>query len=474
MRQSSWREQARMLFFFWGIAIGLRILSFFPSVINHDESTYIVISDALLRGQIYWVDVIDTKPIGIFLVFLLLQKVFGSSIFVLRLITTLIVGSTAYMLYRGKRNLGSTGSAARASGVIFLFMCSIFTFYGISPNTETFFVALTAAAFWVLSGHLTFWRTVGAGLLLGLGFVIKYVVLFDAIALGMLLLAQGARAQIIRARILGYGLGLALPFGLVAGYYTQMGQLDTFLFYTFELSSRYPESAAWSDYLVATLDFFLRFFPVTILLLASLVRFPLFPGKWLGIVWSTLVLFIVLLPGTFYGHYFIQLMLPVSLLAGEAFGPYQDRLPRWLRWFFKPIPGAVFLIVLVLLNGFFQKKDFLDRPDYPRQIAAYIAPRLEPDETVYLANISHIAYHLLERTSPIRYVHPSLFWSDKHIRALEIDVAVELERLLEADPAFIVFKDDKRIADRTAFMNYVEQYFTKVKEIDKIDIYARK
>lgn len=474
MRQNRWRTQAGRLFFFGGIAIALRLLSFFPSVINHDESTYIVISDALAKGQMYWVDIIDTKPIGVFLVFLLLQKIVGSSIFALRLVTTLIVGSTAYMLYRGKRNLGSSEAAARAAGVIFLFMCSIFTFYGVSPNTETFFVACTAAAFWALSGRLTFGRAVLAGLLLGVGFVIKYVVLFDAVALGMLLLAQGARAGVLWGRILGYGLGLALPFSLVALYYGQMGQLDTFLFYTFELSSRYPESAVWSDYIVATLDFFLRFFPVTILLVASLMRFPLFPGKWLGLIWSVLVLIVILLPGTFYGHYFIQLMLPVSLLAGEAFGPHRSRLPGWLRWFFRRVPGTVFIVLLVVLNWFFQKKDFLDRPDYPRRIAEYIAPRLEPDETIYLANTSHIAYHLLERTSPIRYVHPSLFWSEKHITALEVDVAAELARLQQADPAFIILKDDERIARRTAFMIYLEQHFTKVKEIDNIQIYARK
>ena len=206
----------------------------------------------------------------------------------------------------------------------------------------------------------------------------------------------------------------------------------------------------------------------------NLWRFPLFPGKWLGIVWSVLVLIIVLLPGTFYGHYFIQLMLPVSLLAGEAFGPYRERLPGWLCWFFKRRPGTVFIVLLVLLNLFFQKKDFLERPDYPRRIAAYIAPQLAPDETIYLANTSHIAYHLLERLSPIRYVHPSLFWSDKHIKALEVDVAAELVRLRDAAPAFIVFKEDQRIENRVVFMTYLEQYFTKVKEIDHIHIYARK
>ncbi|HEX5625100.1 MAG TPA: hypothetical protein VFX48_03710, partial [Saprospiraceae bacterium] len=42
------------------LAILLRFFSFFPSVIDHDESTYIVIAKALLEGQTYFKDVIDT------------------------------------------------------------------------------------------------------------------------------------------------------------------------------------------------------------------------------------------------------------------------------------------------------------------------------------------------------------------------------------------------------------------------------
>src|SRR6187431_504425 len=68
-----------------GLAIILRFFTFFRSVIDHDESTYIVIADALLYGDVYFRDVIDTKPIGIFGLFALFLTVFGKSIFMIRL-----------------------------------------------------------------------------------------------------------------------------------------------------------------------------------------------------------------------------------------------------------------------------------------------------------------------------------------------------------------------------------------------------
>ena len=45
-----------------GLSLVMRFFSFFPSVMDHDESTYLVIADALRHGDVYLRDVIDTKP----------------------------------------------------------------------------------------------------------------------------------------------------------------------------------------------------------------------------------------------------------------------------------------------------------------------------------------------------------------------------------------------------------------------------
>lgn len=466
-----WQKHGKAACLFLLTALALRVISFFPAVINHDESTYIVIADALLSGQTYWIDVVDTKPLGIFLVYAALEWLFGTSIFALRVAATLMVVVTAFGVYRAKLNLGSHPAAARAAGVIFIFLCSLFTFYGVSPNTETYFVALTALAFWVLSDQASSWQSWLSGLLLGIGFVIKYVVLFDALAFAILLMVRDTSWRTLWRQWLPMGIGMSLPFLSVLGYYAQLGALDTFLFYTFELSSRYPESSPFLAYVKSPLDFFLRFFPVTLLLGSVLVRRFSFPYKQWGLLWSVLVLVVVLLPGTFYGHYYIQLMLPVSFLAGEAFNGQQRKHPRWLRWFLRPIPGGTFIGLVLVANWFFQKKDYLDRPDYPRVLSAYVSPYLEPDDQVYFVNDAHVAYFLLDRSSPVKYVHPSLLWSEKHIQALDIDVAAQIDKLKAATPKFIIFKKDDRLESRKSFWNWLQADYQKETTIDRFQVY---
>lgn len=142
-------SKLKICFFFILLALLMRFFSFFPSVINHDESTYIMIADALRDGQIYLVDVVDTKPIGIFLLFGLFQEVFGEAIFLIRILTSVAIAFTAFFLFLVHRQLGGAKYGPIASGIIYICISSIFTFYGVSPNTEHFFCLFTVIALWL-------------------------------------------------------------------------------------------------------------------------------------------------------------------------------------------------------------------------------------------------------------------------------------------------------------------------------------
>ena len=74
------KSNAQVFLVFVAASILLRFLSFHYSVIDHDESTYLIIADAVLNGSYLYADVIDTKPPGIFLAFGLIQVLFGKSI----------------------------------------------------------------------------------------------------------------------------------------------------------------------------------------------------------------------------------------------------------------------------------------------------------------------------------------------------------------------------------------------------------
>lgn len=462
---------------FAGLSIVLRFFSFFPSVINHDESTYIVIAAALLKGHFYWVDYIDTKPLGIFLLFAVFKYLLGSSILLYRLITALWLASTAFLLYRVKLKLGSPKMAGVAAGVLYLLLNSIFTFYGVSPNTETYFgLFVIAALFFLLNTKWPVAFAFLAGLMLGLGFIIKYVVAFDALALGLFLVWRFLQIPEKRVQLFKQAtvmvIGFTFPLLAVWSYYSSIGQQDLFLFYTFEVSSRYPVSATFKDYFVFVIDFFGRFLPVTLFFFYVLWQKNTDKvTKYFGLLWSVLILGIILLPGKFFGHYFIQFMLPFCFVAGEFFGFKKEQLPRWLGHIFLPKAGFSLLVVLLVANLFLQKKDYFDKPDYPRQIAEYLRPKLGPTDQIYTGNYSQIIYHLLDRQSPIRYIHPSLFWEEKHIKALEVDQTLEISRLKAAGPKYFIVQDSLKPG---TVNQYLKQHYQPLSQFgDRITVFER-
>ena len=464
--KGKWRH-FKVFALFIVLAVVLRLFSFFPSVINHDESTYIVIADALLRGNTYWVDYIDTKPVGVFLIFAFFKLVIGSSIFLYRVMTAVWLAATAFLLYRTKLRLGSPAKAGLAAGIMYLFLNSIFTFYGVSPNTETYFGLFTIAAFFLLLNER--WPIAAAllsGLMLGLGFTIKYVVAFDALALGLFLvwhffrLPEKRMQRFIQALILV--IGFSIPILGIWLYYRSIGEEATFLFFTFEVSKRYPVSASLLDYITFMADFFGRFLPVTVFFIFVLTqKITNKTTKYFGLLWAGLVLTVILLPGKFFGHYFIQFMLPFCFVAGEVFTVQKEHLPKWLNVLFRPKIGYTLLGLLIVVNAFLQKKDYIDKPDYPREIANYILPNLGPDDQIYTGNYSQIIYHLTDKQSPISYIHPSLFWEDKHIKALEVNLELEMTKLRASTPKYVVFQKkspEKVNAIMNANYNPVKQF----------------
>ena len=429
------------------LAFLLRGISFFPSLINHDESTYIVIADGILKGQIYFIDLVDTKPIGIFLIYALLQKLVGGSIFMLRLCTTLFLVATAFFLVKVKIKMDGAYNGAIAAGVIYLFINSIFTFYGVSPNTEIFFNFFTILGLYLFTrlnqnpGYFFL-----AGLILGLGFLVKYVVMFDGIAFGLFLLLDSYKERYTFIKALGncfiMALGATIPIVCVMICYYQMSALETFLFYSFEATSRYPKSVSFLTYIIFTGDYLLRFIPITLFFGYALFHHGISVRvRQLGGIWALLVLIIVLIPGNKFGHYFVHFSLPFSFLAGSFFSLVPEHIPRWSKRLFQPKIGYPVLILILILNLVFQKIDYWDKPDYPREIAAFLEPRLEPEDQIYVTTSSHILYHLLDKESPIKFVHPSLTWEQKHISALEIDIDEQTRRIVENPPKFIIHRD---------------------------------
>ncbi|MFK8162728.1 MAG: ArnT family glycosyltransferase [Lewinella sp.] len=497
MRKYQW------LLAFLALAIVARWGSFFISVINHDESTYIVIADELLRGEVYLRDLIDTKPIGIFWIYGAMIKLTGGSILALRIAASCVVGLGGFGLFlAGKRAAGSHRVGA-AAGLIYLFICSLFTYYGVSPNTEIFFNVLTifavalAVAPRIMAGTPDpAWHWPVAGFLLGLAMIIKPFAAAEALAIGLFMVwyygRQKAWGEIITSGIMLVG-AFALPLLFVYLYYWQLGLLDALSFYTFEVSSAYPIELPWYLRLKYMGDYLLRFSPFVILGGGALVQawrwrsketsgsllFPLLDREKLRwgfylLLQFALVTVVVLLTGKRFGHYQVQLHPVVALLAALWWAPGTTVFP-WLRkqWLRK-YSVAIILAVAVLL-GTAHYFAYANKRDEPPKIAAYFKDKLGPDETIFIINGFQISYHLLDKPVPTPYIHSSLLFYDHHVRAFQIDEVAEADRILN-DPAvrYLVRRREDGNA-KTPLTDHLLPAFEQVDEIgDRLLVYRRK
>ncbi len=427
------------------LAIIARWGSFFISVINHDESTYIVIADEMLLGEVYLRDLIDTKPIGIFWIYAALIKLTGGSIFALRAAAAAVVGLGGWGLFLAGRRATGSEQVAAAAGIIYVFICSLFTYYGVSPNTEIFFNAFTIAAVVVAvapriraGGEDLIWHWPVAGLLLGLAVIIKPFAAAEALAVGLFMVWYYGR-QAAFGRMIGAGLLLvgffALPLLFVYGYYYRLGLLDQLAFYTLEVSAAYPVDLPWYLRLKYMGDYLLRFSPFVILGAGALVQCRRFKRKE-GVKWGyylllqfVLVTTVVLLTGKRFGHYQVQLHPVIALLAALWWLPGLTVFP-WLRKekLRRALPYVIGVVALLL--GTAHYFNYTNKKDRPSQIASYLQYKLRPGETYFLLNGNQISYHLLSRPVPTPYVHSSLLFLDHHVRAFQIDEIAEADHII--------------------------------------------
>ncbi len=456
---------------FIAFSLLMRFFSFFPTLISHDEGTYFVIAREMFLGKIYFVDLVDTKPIGLYLLISLLFKYVASSIFLARMLAAVVIGCTSFVIYKISLHDQGKRKPAIAAGAIFIFLLSIFTQFGVFLNPELFYTFFTALAFYV---YLRWQKTAGfllVGFLLGIGFILKYVVLFDLAAwlLFYFIAALLKKDQKEIRKTFGHCvvscLGFLIPFALVVLYYYQIGHLKELWFYTFGVTSRVPvERSIWQT-IIYIGDFHLRFLPVVFFFYYGLFRKPCGDAtykitKGLIITWCLMVLVAVIAPGKPFGHYFIQMMVPVSIVAGRFFISGLTK-PLWINKVISGPVGTIILVVLITFQVYMQKHDYYDKPDIPKEVAAYLSPRLQPEDRIYTGNYQQVLYYLLNKDCPVKYVHRTLMCSNEHRSALQIDLAKEMKMLMKMDFRFILMKGPYCYEPMNA---YIQKHYRLIKE----------
>jgi 4-amino-4-deoxy-L-arabinose transferase-like glycosyltransferase len=446
----------------WAVALAalpvlvlvLRWASFLPSVIDWDESLYVIQAREWLRGNWPLSGVWDMHPVGapafIAAAFILL----GESLEVVRLLGTACVAATAYALFWLVRVAGGPPLTGYAAGITYAAHSVLLG--GQATNTEILFAPFLVAALAIglregLRAQPPRWGALlGMGLLVGPAMLIKPVAMPEgSLAFAVLVLPALRRGALPLRRLLAmaaaYAALCAGPTLLVGALYALRGEFTIWFESTILAPFQYAgaavsaEQAAWRITTAAlSLRWLLLLSAFALLAFRSaepaIRRLAAFGFLWLGAASIA-----VAGPGMFFPHYFLILMPPLSLLAalGIAVAAQVARPGRgWLL-----TAGAVALLCFDILaadltprlaRGF-----ALGSPDTPRRMAAMMNEELRPGETIFVPNYQPIVYFLTDARLPTRLPFP-VHLTGSFANLAGVDTDAEVRRILESRPRFIV------------------------------------
>jgi hypothetical protein len=468
---------------FVALALLLRAPALLYSVINFDESLYLLIGDELRRGILPFTQLCDRKPFGLFALFALFASAPVDAIVASRLGASLVVGLTGYLLRRVAGLLFDDrprliGSAAGLAYVVFCLADG-----GLASNAELFLNLLaTLILLFVLKAIRSFERPrfglmLAAGLVLGLGLQIKQTILFDMLALlaGFYLLTTSRLSQLgrhIRATVpslAALSLASTLPTLAVILLYVVTGHWHDWAWANVEAQRGFiddpAQPLAWHPAFWAMVEQAPLWFGL--LLAAAISRWLVRDGMEARAVafllaWVAAVALAQLFLRIAADHYFLQFLPALCLLNGLVLG----------RGLLAHVTGALarvgVLAALVGLTIFAVAKNPIvnalyvahDRylqgeswaGDVPRQAAADLKPLLQPGDALYAVGFLPVIYHLTGAEIPTRFAFTGLPHRSYAGRdgCPWVTQEAELQRILDTRPRFIFVEQGVFYAQLTA------------------------
>lgn len=484
-------------------AVLLRSPALLYSVLNYDESMYLLMGAEFARGHMPYTTVCDLKPFGLFALATPFTMLPVDPVIAARVGSSVTVGLTAWMLSRiaallfpdGRRAIGIV---AGLGYLIFSLADGGMAFQGEIFQNACAVLALLLVLRPVVRGERPGLALMaGVGLILGIAIQIKQSVLFDMLAFlaGYFILTTptfrdftfNLRASLKPLILLGV-MALVPTIGVIL-LYAVTGHADAWfaanveahrVFYgitrpiSWDAGFRAMSEQApiWIGAIVAALS--ARWLTVD----GREKRAVLFLT-----IWVVAVILCQIFLRIASDHYFLQFLPPLCLLTGLALGRgLLIHLPRRrTRAAFLAVLGGITVYAVAkhpLMHSIYIVKDRLAGEawagDTPRRVAADLKPLLQPDDKLYVVGFQPAIYFLTGAESPTRFSFTGLpnFNYPGRDGCPWVDPAVEMQKILDSRPRFIVVEDGifyrelredvRRMLDRNLEYNY-----RKVKHYDQ-------
>jgi len=451
-----------------------RLPAFALSVVDWDESLYFIMAEQWRAGHLPYTTVADNKPIGIYAVFAVVQTLLGDTPVSMRVAGVLAIAATAVLVYRLTRHLlrALPPMTAELSGAVagVLFIVTTIPDDGVASNTELFMEAFTCLGMLLAltpAGRLRWGRVLAAGLSLGLAFMLKYVAVFDMLAvfLAMTVLPGRARAGLVwlwdAVRIgLVFSLGALAPFVAAVLLYAGHGVLGLFVQASLLSNLRRVAIPVSGNTIFSAFGGQAMLYPTLYAALLWVVLRLIAPRGTARIemvvllAWAVTASLGVASGGLYFSHYFIQLLPVLCIAAGLMAG----QAAAWWR----PLPRTALLVLIAAGLILSVNEAAVDigrmipiamRPpvgfgplrDTPAEAASDIraelakAPsRTAGGETIYVFDGEPVLYSLLHARLPTRYVFPSFLLSRLLSYTVDIDPLAQLDSIMAEKPLFVI------------------------------------
>ena len=471
--------------FFLTLSIVLRFPTFFQSVIDWDESLYILIGRSLKEGHLPYTEVWDHKPPGIYILFSLALMLFGNSMFAIRFISCIAVTVTCYFLYKtGKTFSKNSEKVGLVSGILYVIFS--LTNGGISANTEIFFIPFVTIAFYLLISSDVYpeklieyksLRLFAIGLVIGMGLLIKQLVIFDFLAiiiiLGMSLYSSRIRGtqsfitQIIRSYIL-VAVGTILPFFITVIYYLLNGDIEDFIYANFTANVLRSNLGFSLDrfikaIVVQTAQYFLLWtgLVLTLLYLALFKEVAREERRKLiaGVIWFILQFLGVCYTRDFWSHYFLQVLPSLCFLSSFIIvkviypesKPYKrSRNGDLGTLIFGFALSLYFVLRSIIKTGeiiYFQYVKGINNWGDPTAVVAdYVKERVSRKDYIYVVDDQPIIYFLAQAKVPTKFVFPGHLLGEDFAKVAGVNSLQELNSIIQKKPVYIL-KRGKNVSD---------------------------
>ena len=433
-------------------SLALRAYSFPLSVIDWDETVYVITATRWLEGGLPYIAVWDHHPVGLPALLMLPIRLTGDALLGARLASAVAVGLTAAILLR----IGPGFLASRAAGLAAaaLYLIGMMRYDALSTQTELFNNLCVAFACWRLleatAGPDRFRDSAAAGLAFGIGLQIKYSIIVEALLPCLVFLALAGRrapSRAIRHAVLLLAGGIA-PTLLAAAYYWQAGALGTFLDANFAANLAYvgvdSNEAGLSTMVWAGVK-------PEVLLLIGAAALPVLAARRLrtrrerlllgGLaLWLLAAAIDLSLTLKFWRHCFLALQPPLCVAAGFLGVVMARRAPPRLA-------GWVFATTVAVLGTLSLRGAVIDGlvisarlgNDVPRRVADEIRRGGTDGQDVFVFTGQPVIYHLAGVRPPSRYVLPTEL--TVFAESSGAGAAQELARILSSRPRWIITAD---------------------------------